>query len=120
MATTATLFKSRLPSCSYAFSRGGSANFVNGKYATSKEVEIRELTEEIKAGNQYLYIDPTELTVDYDYTNPMEELKKKFYKEFLAEQEKVQAAQAIRDLGVAVQGTLKATNTVDMQAVTRK
>lgn len=112
------LFKNRLLSCKYIFSDGTTANFVNGKYATANEGEIAELEMQIRKGHQYLYIDTAETTVDYDITDPLASLRKKFFTEFQQQQATAAANIDGRDLGTSVQGPLKATSSKDIAPVT--
>ena len=115
------LYKSRLLSCKYIFTNGVAANFVNGKYATPVESEIAELDAQIRQGHSHLYVDKDEITIDYDHTDPLAELKKKFFAEFTAQAEAAAATQAAvtagRDLGATVHGVLKAANTTDIAPV---
>lgn len=55
-----TLFKSRVPSCSFILSTGVQISFQDGRYATSSEKIISELKAEVDAGNPLFYIDPAE------------------------------------------------------------
>jgi len=112
------LFKNRLLSCKYLFSDGTTANFVNGKYATANEGEIAELESQIRRGHQYLYIDTAETTVDYDITDPLASLRKKFFDEFQQQQANAAANIDGRDLGTSSQGPLKGTSTKDIAPVT--
>jgi len=112
------LFKNRLLSCKYIFSDGTTANFVNGKYATANESEITELEMQIRKGHQYLYIDSSEVTVDYDITDPLASLRKKFFDEFQQQQANAAANIDGRDLGTSTQGPLKGTSTKDIAPVT--
>jgi hypothetical protein len=112
------LFKNRLLSCKYIFSDGTTANFVNGKYATANEGEIAELEMQIRKGHQYLYIDTNETTVDYDITDPLASLRKKFFDEFQQQQATAAANIDGRDLGTSKQGPLNATSSKDIAPVT--
>jgi hypothetical protein len=112
------LYKNRLLSCKYIFSDGTTANFVNGKYATANDGEISELETQIKKGHQYLYVDSNETTVDYDITDPLASLRKKFFDEFQAQQATAAANINGRDLGTSTQGPLKATSSKDIAPVT--
>lgn len=116
---TVKLFRSTLLSCKYIFSKGTVANFVNGKYATSNLGEIAELEEQISQGHQHIYVRKGEETIDYDVTDPLAELRKKFFAEFQAAESKRAAEQADgREMGSYDQTKLKAANTTDIQAVT--
>jgi len=112
------LFKNRLLSCKYIFSDGTAANFINGKYATANEGEIAELESQIRRGHQYLYVDANESTVDYDITDPLASLRKKFFDEFQQQQAIAAANIDGRDLGTSKQGPLKATSSKDIAPVT--
>lgn len=112
------LFKNRLLSCKFIFSDGTTANFINGKYATANESEIGELEREIKKGHQYLYVDSSETTVDYDINDPLASLRKKFFGEFQKQQAEAAANIDGRDLGTSTQGPLKATSSKDIAPVT--
>lgn len=112
------LYKNRLLSCKYIFSDGTTANFVNGKYATANEGEIAELEGQIRKGHQYLYIDKTETTVDYDINDPLASLRKRFFDEFQQQQANAAANIDGRDLGTSTQGPLKATSSKDIAPVT--
>lgn len=112
------LFKNRLLSCKYVFTDGTIANFINGKYATANEAEIKELEALVAKGHQYIYIDTAETTVDYDITDPLASLRKKFFEEFKLQQSTAAANIDGRDLGASVQGPLKATSSKDIAPVT--
>lgn len=112
------LFKNRLLSCKYIFSDGTTANFVNGKYATANESEIYELEGQIRKGHQYLYVDANEITVDYDITDPLASLRKRFFDEFQQQQTTAAANIDGRDFGTSTQGPLKATSSKDIAPVT--
>ena len=112
------LYKNRLLSCKYIFTDGTTANFVNGKYATANDSEISEFEAQIKKGHQYLYADSNETTVDYDITDPLASLRKRFFDEFQAQQATAAANIDGRDLGTSTQGPLKATSSKDIAPVT--
>lgn len=113
------LFCSSLLSCKYVFSKGTVANFVNGKYATNNPVEIAEMEAEIAGRHPHLYVRKGEETIDYDVTDPLAELRKKFFAEFqAAEHKRAEETADGRDLGEYVQKRLNTGNTTDIQAVT--
>ena len=82
MSVQFKLFKSYVPSIQFVFKNGKLAHFRDGRYATKVESEIQELTEEINNGHPTFYIDSNEEETTQEFLDPMDELRKKFYKEF--------------------------------------
>jgi hypothetical protein len=63
MSQNLTLFKARVPSCSFVTSSGIIVVFSGGKYATGNAKIIEELKAEIEAGSPLFYLDPAESLV---------------------------------------------------------
>ncbi len=82
------LFYCKRLSTHYHFLNGTSAAFVDGKYATKKQNEIKELQNEIAQGHPDFYIDPKKLTVTREQLEPDYELRQRIRKE---EKEKLMA-----------------------------
>jgi len=98
-----TLFKSRASTMGYAFKSGKTVHFMGGQYATSSEVEIKELTEECNNGHPVFYIDQDQKTIDSEALDPMSALIAKIRAE---ERAKILAATDInRDMGTTDQNT---------------
>lgn len=113
------LFKSRIPSCSYAFKKGKLAQFRRGEYVTSDQNEVKELMEEIELNHPTIYVDEKEFKVSPDRFDPIAALRKKIRDEIIAEEiAKMQAAtNPERDMGESSQGPLNAASTSDIAPV---
>ena len=113
------LFKSRIPSCSYAFKKGKLAQFRRGEYVTSNLEEVQELADEIKLGHPMIYVDEKDFEVSPDRFDPIAALRKKIRDEIIAEElAKMQAAtNPERDMGKSKQGPLNAASTSDIAPV---
>jgi len=57
------IFRNSMPNCRYPLKNGQDCIFQNGKYATDSVAEIKELMEEIGAGNPHLFLDTNELVL---------------------------------------------------------
>lgn len=110
------LFKSRIPSCQYAFKKGRLAIFRRGEYITDVQEEIDELTSEIASGHPTLYVDPKEVTVSPERDDPIASLRAKIALEERARilEEMAAATNPGRDLGTSEQGKLNAASTSDI------
>lgn len=104
-------FVSALPSCKYVFRSGKVANFVGGQYITKIQAEIDELNEEIAFGHPHISVDKNEVTVASDKVDPMAAIKKRAVEEYLAEQAKIAAGNAVHDTGASVKEQLKGLKT---------
>lgn len=81
------VFKSNIPASKYILKSGKEAKFVDGRFLTAIEGEIKEMEVEIAAGHPHLYIDNAEKEIDAkDALDPMAALKKKIIDDYLAGQ----------------------------------
>ena len=71
----AKVFKNYVKNCSYFFKDGTQAPFINGKFVTTIEKQIKELEDEVAGGHPHIYIDAEEKEVDTEALTPMEILK---------------------------------------------
>lgn len=117
MTTSVNVYHATIKSCKYIFKDGTVANFVNGKFPTTLPQQIEELDKVVAAGHPHIHVRKGEEVVDYDTTDPLAELRKKFFNEFKAEQAQA-AANPTTDFGTSTQGPLKGTSTTDIAAVT--
>ena len=110
-----TQFKCSILSSKYIFKAGAVAHFVGGTYNTSDPEEIVELTNEVTKKHPNITKVGVFAKSDLD---PLKGLKKRFYAEFLAEQEAAQNGS--RDFGKSDRTGLIASagNTVSMAAIT--
>jgi hypothetical protein len=101
----------------YVFPRGTVAHFKGGMYITGNEEEIEHLDAQIKA-NAFaglIFIDPNARTVTAEQENPMLALRKKFFAEFLSEQQRLTSPD--NDMGETDQGRLNPASTTDIAPV---
>lgn len=102
---TLTLFRSHAPTMGYVFRSGRSVHFTEGKFATSNQDEIDELTKECQAGHPNYYIDDGQKTIDSEALDPMAIIRARIREE---ERAKLLAAtNPARDLGETEQGKLE-------------
>lgn len=92
------VFKCTIPSCSVILGNGKPCIFVSGVYRTDIPAEIGFFENEILLKHPHLYIDPAESEIDSELVDPMNALRAKIIKEYLAAQEKV-AGDPNRDMG---------------------
>lgn len=112
--TKYALFKClAFPSCRYIFPDGKAATFVQGRYLTNIESEIRHLEAEVERGSS-ISIDPNERVVD-SLDDPMEALRKKIIADYLAQQERALDAQA--NVSESEEGKLNVANTATLGAM---
>lgn len=81
----AKLFKSNIPNIFMILSSGIKIEFPNGRFHTTNEEIIAELTKEVKFGHPQIYIDEAEQEVDTDALTPYEQMRKKIREELQAE-----------------------------------
>lgn len=101
-------FKSHIPSCKYIFKNGKEANFIGGKFFTNEESEVAELEKEVAHSHPHIYIDENEKEVDTKFVDPMEALRAKHIKEYLAAQNA--ATDSSNDMGNSTEGKLNVAN----------
>lgn len=92
-------YHSTMPSMRYVFRSGKVAHFTSNTFYTCVELEIKELDDEIAAGNPFLYVDKEELSVAAEDRDPMSKLRKKIIAEYEAEKLK---SETPRDMGDSV------------------
>lgn len=110
------LFKTRMSSCNYIFPNGKTAIFVNHCYMTDNQYEIDDLNYQIAQGHKELYVDPNEVTVSEDRSNPLAALRRRIAEE---ERAKVIAEmQANRDFGTTDTTKFTPASTSDIAPVT--
>lgn len=113
MSKTSAVFKSSLLSCTFIFKSGKVASFINGRYITSDEQEIIEITKEIKSGHPHIYVDQDELSTEVN--EPIDALRAKFFEEFkLAQQQNL----ALDNDRGSYESKVVPSNTVDIGANT--
>jgi hypothetical protein len=103
---------SRVPSIKYIFKNGKEAAFIGGVFDTDFESEIVELDAEIKSGHPHIFTDASQLTVDSEQVDPIEEIKKRAIAEYLASVKAV--SDVTNDRGTTVQEPVKPTSTLDV------
>jgi hypothetical protein len=81
-----SVFKNRIPSCTFVQKNGNVISFVEGTYRTTKQDEIDEITAEINAGHPHMYIDPNQKTIQSDQLDPLAGLRTRIIAEYLAAQ----------------------------------
>jgi hypothetical protein len=117
MSELAKLFMSHAPSIKYVFKNGDVANFVNHRYFTADETQVKELQYEIeKKQHPAFYINPAESEVNPAEQDPMSRLRKMIIEQHYAELAKKTGPQ--NDLGTITQTKLTPTSTTDISAVT--
>lgn len=85
------IFKSRIPSCNYAFRSGDTAHFMLGSYATHDPDKIYELMNEVKnvgktaSSHPFIYVDENEQEIDSEALTPFELMKAQAKKEAMEE-----------------------------------
>lgn len=99
------VFHSTIPSIRYVFRAGKHAVFIDGKYTTNIAHEIEELDAEIEAGHPNFFIKSKEEVAPVE---PLEALREKFIKEFLAKQ--AEDTKTVKDGGTSEQGKLNVAN----------
>lgn len=67
-----SIFKNRIQNCSYFFKDGTQAAFLAGKFVTSIQSQIEELTAEVENFHPHIYIDKAEAFIDSEALTPME------------------------------------------------
>ena len=110
------LFKTRMASCNYVFPNGKVAIFVNHMYFTDSPYEIEQLNKEIELGHKELHVDPNEITVSEDRSNPVAALRRRIAEE---ERAKIMAELAEgRDFGKSDQSVFTPASTSTIAPVT--
>lgn len=74
-STTFAVFFSNLINCRHPLKNGKDCIFLNGRYLTQSEEEVKELMAEIDAGHPHLYINPDEMVVDTKFVDPVEAIR---------------------------------------------
>lgn len=85
------VFKSSIASVKYIFKNGKEAHFINGKFLTDIEDEIKQLRDEITSGHPHIYVDAKETEIDTE-ADPLAALKEKLREQLLQEIAEKQAA----------------------------
>jgi hypothetical protein len=110
-----TLFKSTHASIKYIFRDGSTANFIHGKYSTSVKKHIEELNAEVEARHPHILVDPKEITIDTEKTDPISKLKDKLRAEILDEM--ARQSNPLNDFGSSDQGNFSPASTSDIASV---
>lgn len=104
------LFLNSMGNCRFTFKNGKDAVFLNGRYLTNNEGEIKELMEEVALGHPYISTNPDELVVETKFIDPMEAIRAQVIAQYKAEQAAIAAAN--QDMGTSDQsGKLDVGNT---------
>lgn len=111
------LYKSTTKFTTIHDTKGRAMHFKMGNFITDDEEFIAFLDGEIakNAFGGVIYIDPNARTITAEQENPMIALRKKFFQEFLAEQQAHMNPE--NDMGNSTQGPLNATSTSNIAAV---
>lgn len=88
------VFKSSFSELSYITKAGKRIRFSQNRYLTDDEAEVKELEGEIKSGNPYLYIDPSEKEIDTTLQDKIREAQKAAALSVLAEHNSAAPKQA--------------------------
>lgn len=117
------LYKSRLMSSKVIFTTGKELLFVNGRYPTDDEDEIKFLDAEIRNRHPHIYIDEKEKQVDSDRLDPLEEIKRRAVEEYLEKQKEMSTSN--RDMGTTdqsgkLEGILTSDNVAGIERGTDK
>lgn len=110
------LFKTRTASINYILPTGKNLIFVNHCYMTDSAYEIEHLNAEIELGHKELYVDPNEVTVSEDRSNPVAALRRRIAMEERAKLMEEMAAG--KDFGSYAQGNISPASTTDIAPVT--
>jgi len=118
--TAAHLFKSPLQSWVFILPNGKRLNFIKGICITSDPKEIAHLNMEIDLGHPSMYVDPNEITVSLDRTDPVAALKGRMRLEVLKElqAEMAAATDPNNDMGNSDPGKFTPASTSSIAAVT--
>lgn len=111
------LYKSTTKFTTIHDTKGRAMHFKMGNFITEDEEFIAFLDGEIakNAFGGVIYIDPKARTITAEQENPMIALRKRFFQEFLAEQQAHMNPE--NDMGNSTQGPLNATSTSNIAAV---
>jgi hypothetical protein len=94
------LYKGTIPYFNYLFANGKPAIFLDGRFSTDVEDEIKQLDAEVASKHPFIYIDVQESEFDTTKQDPMTLLRDKFRAELLAEQ--AAASNPARDMGTSL------------------
>lgn len=89
--TVMALFTNSMGNCRYTFKNGKDAVFMNGRYLTNNEDEVKELMEECKT-SPFISINPDEPMVETKFIDPMEAIRAQVIAQYKAEQAAIAAA----------------------------
>lgn len=98
---TLTVFKSKAQVMGYVFKSGKTIHFIAGRYATSDEDEIKELTKDCQDHTGNYYIDSEETEIDSAALDPIASLRAQIREEERAAL--ILATQSGRDFGTTNQ-----------------
>lgn len=97
MAKLKNLYKGTQPFFRYIFKDGSEAAFVGGRYLTDNPEEIKQLDAEVASAHPFIYVDPSEPTVDVEFADELRKVQEEAVAKFLAE--KKQASDPNNDMG---------------------
>jgi len=80
-----TVFKNQHGNVNVALKSGAVVPFISGKFWTEKAALAAELMQAAEEGEFGIYVDSNEHEIDTEFASPMDQLKKKFREEHLAE-----------------------------------
>lgn len=101
------IFKSNVPSFNFMFKNGMAAVFINGRFETSVEWQVKELLSEVgevgkyKSTHPYIFVDEDEAVIDTNAPSPMEQVRIKAREEARQELLAEQAAERARAMDMS-------------------
>lgn len=110
------VFHNSLLNSRFALKSGKECIFLNGDFATGNPEEVREIAEDINAGNPHISLsnDFDKVLINKADLDPLEALKRKIIADFVATQATIVEGKA--DYGTSEQGKLNATSSTDVNA----